>query len=102
MRDKLIYSLLLSTRAEKEALTSYDWYEEQQKGLGERFMSTLLITLSQIETNPELFSFKCKSYREANLPTFPYVVIYRLNKRKHSIRVVSVFHTSRSPKIKYK
>jgi len=101
MENKPAYSTILSGRAEKEILASFDWYEEQQKGLGGRFAEKVLQRIHNIEMNPELFSIKYKSYREANIAPFPFVIIYRINKRKNIIRIVSVFHTAQNPKGKY-
>lgn len=101
MENKPVYSTILSNRAEKEIIASYDWYEHQQKGLGNKFVEKVLQRIYNIEKNPDFFSFKYKSYREANVAPFPYVIIYRINNRKNIIRIVSVFHTSQNPKKKY-
>ncbi|MBD0279158.1 MAG: type II toxin-antitoxin system RelE/ParE family toxin [Flavisolibacter sp.] len=33
---------------------------------------------------------------------FPYLIIYRIHKRKKVIAIVSIFHTRRHPKNKYR
>jgi len=101
MESKIIYSSILSVRAEKEMSSSWDWYEERQKGLGDRFIEEVIRKISIVEDNPELFPVKYKSYRETMIATFPMLIIYRINKRKRIIRIVSVFHTARSIKAKY-
>ena len=75
MGNKLNYSLLFSSRAEKDLKDSFIWYEDQQKGLGSRFIEEAWKCIHKIELNPELYSFKNKSFREAGLSTFPYVVV---------------------------
>ena len=101
MQNKPAYTTILSIRAEKEIIASFDWYEDQQKGLGNRFVEKVLQRIANIEQGPVLFSFKYKSYREANITQFPFVIIYRINKRKNIIRVLSVFHTAQNPIKKY-
>ena len=101
MEHKLKYSILYTPRAEKDLIDSFTWYERQQKGLGRRFIDTVKQRINKIEQGPELFGTKYKFYREASVPTFPYVIIYRIYNRKKIIRVFSVFHTAQNPKKKY-
>ena len=102
MANKIGYATSLSTRAQKELRTSFIWYEQQQMGLGVRFVEDIELRFRKIEQNPELFSIKHKSYREASVPLFPYVIIYRINKRKKIIKIFSVFHTAQNPGKRYK
>lgn len=82
MANKSAYSSILSIRAEADLKTSFNWYEEQQKGLGSRFIEETLSRIHKIEQNPELFSIKFKSYREARLMSFPFVIVYRIKKER--------------------
>jgi hypothetical protein len=84
MADRPAISVIISSRAQKEMAESWAWYEDRLAGLGDRF--------------PTRF----KSYKEAPVPTFPFLLIYRISKKSNLIRVVSVFHTSRNPKKKYR
>jgi plasmid stabilization system protein ParE len=102
MENSTPYSIVLSKKAEQEIQTSWVWYEDRQKGLGDYFLNELLKKFHKIETHPELYALKSKSYRETKIDTFPILIIYRLNKRNRAITVVSVFHTSRHPRGKYK
>ena len=102
MENKISYPVFLSVRAEKELVSSFTWYEDQQKNLGSRFIDEVFIQIHKIEHNPELYAQKYKLYREVVLPKFPFVIIYRINKPKNIVRIVSVFHTSRNPRTKYK
>ena len=101
MANNAGYSAILSIRAEKELITSFDWYENQQTGLGDRFIATVLLRIGIITQTPETFSPKFKSYRETAVAPFPFIIIYRINKRKKIVRIVSVFHTSQDPRKKY-
>jgi plasmid stabilization system protein ParE len=96
------YSIIVSSRAQKELAESWAWYEDRLPGLGDRFVSEVLKCTRQIEENPDRFPTKFKSYKEAQVKTFPFLVIYRISKNTNSVRVVSVFHTARSPRKKYK
>lgn len=54
----------------------YTWYEEKQKGLGERFINAVERKIKQVLQNPEVYGRKTnKSFREAEVETFPYLVV---------------------------
>ncbi len=101
MENRTDYSAIISSRAQKEMIRSFDWYEEQQNGLGDRFIKGVLKRISAIEQNPELYSNTFRSYRETGVVTFPFVIVYRIFKKNKTIQIVSVFHTAQNPKKKY-
>ena len=101
MANSIIYSSILSTRAQKEIAVSWDWYEERLQGLGDRFVNEVIEKIANLQQSPYRYPTKYKQYKEAGIDTFPFLIIYRINKRKKIIRVVSVFHTSRNQKKKY-
>jgi hypothetical protein len=102
MVNKPSFSTTISSRAQKEISESWNWYEDRQPGLGDRFVKEVINRISEIELYPERYPNRYKTYKETLIKTFPYLIIYRINKRKKIIRVVSVFHTSLSPRKKYK
>lgn len=101
MASNPVYTSLLSTRAQKEITDAWQWYEDRQQGLGDRFVSEVIGIVHKIEQTPERYPIRYKSYKEAPLPVFPYLLIYRINKRKRAVRIVSVFHTSLNPRKKF-
>ena len=102
MADSPVFSSILSTRAQKEIKQAWDWYEDRQRGLGDRFLKEVIDRIQKIERYPERFPLRYKNYRETPLRIFPFLIIYRINKKKKSVRLVAVFHTSLNPKKKYK
>ncbi len=101
MANNLPYTAIYSSRAQKELAHSWDWYEERQQGLGDRFVHEIIRHEQLITQNPERYPARHKSYRETPVPVFPYLLIYRVNKKKKLVYIVSVFHTSINPKKKY-
>jgi hypothetical protein len=97
MIDKGAYSGILSSKAQKEIAFSWEWYEDRQYGLGDRFVQEII---ANIQTNNTLnvSQLRTKMFRESRMNSFPFLIIYRINKKKRIIRIVSVFHTSRNPK----
>jgi len=98
MASKTIFS---STAAE-EIRNSYVWYENHSKGLGDRFVNFIDLSLDLVKLNPSGFPVKKGSYREASLKKFPYQIIYEFIEETQTIYVLHVFHTKRHPAIKHK
>ncbi len=96
------YRLLLNKFAEAEYDEAYNWYLNQQVGLEERFFKAINAKFQQIVSNPEYYSIKNNSHREAIVKGFPFVIIYRIKKKENIIQVIAIHHTSRKPKNKYK
>jgi plasmid stabilization system protein ParE len=94
------FTSVISIRAQKELNTSWEWYEEREKGLGDRFAEEVFKTILLIEKNPERFPVRIKNFREKPLRIFPFVIIYKIVYRDKFVRILSVFHTSRNPKKK--
>ncbi len=64
------YTSILSTRAQKEIAQSWDWYEERQQNLGDRFVQEVTNKIRLIEQNPERYPTRYKSYKETSLNIF--------------------------------
>ena len=94
------YLAIFSSRSQKEIAKSWQWYEERQPGLGDRFLKEVVTKIKLIEQQPERYPTRFKSYKETPVAVFPFLIIYRLNTRKKIIRIVSVFNTSLNPKRK--
>ena len=101
MADKILFTIIFSSRAQKEITKAWEWYEERQHSLGDRFIEELMSCVQLIKKTPERYPSKFKSYKETKISVFPFLIIYRLNRKKKSIRIVSVFHTSLNPRKKY-
>ncbi len=96
------YRISFRQEANAELTNAYIWYEEQQKGLGERFVAKIQQRLTQIINNPEKYKVVYKNYREITIEKFPYQIIYVIEKLKRQILIIAVFHTKRNPAQKYR
>jgi len=97
------YTYQIHPLVERNFEEGYIWYEERQKGLGERFVNAVDTKIKQILQNPEVYGSKgVKSIREAEVDRFPYLVVYKINKRKKEIYINSIHHTKKHPRKKYR
>jgi plasmid stabilization system protein ParE len=95
-------TVIYSSAAIKELEQSSDWYENHLKDLGKRFVLTIRETLILTSNHPEAFPKTKAHFREVVVDGFPFVIVYRYDKKEDIINVLHVFHTSRNPKFKYK
>jgi len=51
----MTYTILLLAKARLELLESWEWYEDRQVGLGDRFKDEVFKAILQIEENPERY-----------------------------------------------
>ncbi|MEO5947524.1 MAG: type II toxin-antitoxin system RelE/ParE family toxin [Chitinophagaceae bacterium] len=97
----MIYSTEFLVKARVEFLKAWEWYEDKQPGLGDRFKQQVYNCIRKIEEQPERYPERRKNYRERLVEIFPYLIIYRIHKRKKAIFIISIFHTRLNPKKKY-
>ena len=96
------YQLVFHPEADKEYMEAYQWYEKEQKGLGARFERMVGLHIQQISDAPENYHYSKVPYREVSTEGFPYVIVYKINKRKKLIFISAIYHTKRNPKYKYR
>ena len=91
------YSYRLSREAENDIFESYVRYENQQKGLGERFLLVLDEARVAILVNPITYRviFK-KKIRAYHLTNFPFSIYYHVD--GNDLNILSVFHSARNLK----
>ena len=90
-----MYNLTVLETAQNHALEAGLYYEEQQAGLGLRFLSELEIAYRKIIEHPQYYSFieTQGTYRDISITNFPYTVVYEIV--NDDIFVVDVFNTKR-------
>lgn len=75
--------------------SAYAWYEEQQMGLGERFLLAIADVVSKIQAHPRRFGRVRGDVRAGLARDFPFVIYYRLEETR--IVIIAVLHGRRDP-----
>lgn len=88
--------IIIRPEAELDILEAAKWYENNLKGLGESFLSSIDFALQSIQNNSEAFPKVYKKIRRILLKKFPFGIFYLVEENK--IVIVAVFHASRNPK----
>lgn len=71
------------------------YYQAQQAGLGERFLSTVQESLTRISNFPESFPVVFGNVRQCKVARFPYGIIFRSH--VNYIQVIALAHSHRKP-----
>ncbi|MFP5488494.1 MAG: type II toxin-antitoxin system RelE/ParE family toxin [Acidimicrobiia bacterium] len=99
MSLRIEYHELVDTDFER----AWNWYEDQQHGLGDRFLETTHATVVRASRWPNAGSPVLRDdddeIIERKLPTngFPYAVRYRI--QDHRLLVMAVLHQHRHPNV---
>ena len=93
MTDKPV--LVVSRKAQIEIQEAYDWYEEQQAGLGQEFVDFLTSFCRTLVDFPRKYRKIEGKTHLAILPRFPYCIYFDV--LPDQIRVISVVHGKRHP-----
>lgn len=70
-------------------------YESKSIGLGGKFLDDLFDQLRYLRQNPEYFPKNEDGFREVNLKSFPYLVIYDIS--SGTVTIWAVFNTYQNP-----
>ncbi len=97
-----MYTYSILPDAFQEMLDAWQWYEEIQAGLGDRFREAVGNCIQYILENPYYFEEKAKNYREAKTPVFPFLIVYVVNEEMKHVYITALFHSSRNPKFKFR
>ncbi len=87
--------LVVVPEAEQDIAEAYGWYEGQQHGLGEVFLTCVDACIQAIVRNPKTHNLAHENYRRGLVRRFPYAVFYEYS--EGVVTVYCVFHTSRDP-----
>jgi plasmid stabilization system protein ParE len=83
------------TDAEKEFLEAALYYEDQQITLGRRFILSVQDAINRIAADSDLYPVVHQNNRRCLVKTFPFGIIYRV--QKTAIVIIAVMHLHREP-----
>lgn len=98
----MTYNVIIKAEAHADALHAYLYYEEQQQGLGEKFLDTLIKRYEDLTLHPVHYGFinkdPLKVLRDVRLKSFPYVIVFEII--NYDVIVYAVHHHKSHPKRK--
>jgi plasmid stabilization system protein ParE len=82
-------------RAEEEFLLSAQYYEDQESGLGARFIAAVKVAVRVAASSPQIHRKILLDCRKCRVVRFPYALIFR--ERNDELQIVAVMHMKRKP-----
>lgn len=92
----MTYKIRFLPEIEEDLFSSFTWYEEKAKGLGEEFLRIFYASSNYLTSNPMIYKKVYGDFRRLILSRFPYAVYFMVI--KDEIIVFGLFHCARSPK----
>jgi len=91
------YRLIILKAAADDAFEGYQYYENLQFGLGDRFLEELLNRYTEISINPHYYGFidELNIIRDVRLKSFPYLVVYEIE--ENTVIIYSVHNSYKHP-----
>jgi plasmid stabilization system protein ParE len=94
-----MYKSIILPLAKEDIRHAALWYNTQSTGLGKRFTAEVRKNVLFISQNPKASVVRYDDVRTSILDIFPFMIHYIVDEVNKTIIILSVFHTSREPKI---
>lgn len=75
----------------------YDWYENKQTGLGEKFLQVLEEAFDELKINP-FYQVRYQNVRCRLMNRFPYMIHFSVNENTNVILIGAILNTGRGEK----
>ncbi|GAB3927993.1 type II toxin-antitoxin system RelE/ParE family toxin [Mucilaginibacter myungsuensis] len=96
-----MYKLIVRKRASNALKKAYDWYENEQIGLGNAFIEEIQDCYTKLRSHPFAYHKVEYEFRQFNLKKFPHVVVYDIDDINELVIIYSIFHPKRHTKKKF-
>jgi plasmid stabilization system protein ParE len=93
------YNIKVLSEAIHDIDEAFLWYELNQVGLGDKFISSIEKSFEAISINPSGYIKIYQEIRRILLHNFPYGVYYLTDHKKKEISVIGIIHFKRNPHI---
>jgi len=91
MSFRLVFEPFVQTDIDE----AYTWYENQQPGTGDDFLTAVEEVYDRLRRYPAVHRLVYRNVRRALARQFPYSVYYRIVGRR--VEVIAVYHNRRDP-----
>ena len=94
------FEIEIKQEAREDIADIFLWYEEHQVHLGYRFLDVFEERIAFLQKDPQVYSKKYKTFRQALVSKFPYLIIFEIS--GNIIIVFAVIHAKRKPSLRFK
>lgn len=90
------FEIILSEKAKEDVDKAFNYYNQKQDGLGNKFAADLGTALQTLEKNP-FFRIRYKEFRCLPLDVFPYMLHYIVDEKHSEVIIYGIINTSLNP-----
>lgn len=94
-----MYKTVILPLAKEDIRNAAKWYNEKQKGLGNRYITQIREKVHFIRQNPQTGNIRYDNVRIMVLNIFPFMIHYTIDEKSKVIIISAVLHTSRNPEL---
>jgi plasmid stabilization system protein ParE len=91
-----MYKVVLKKTARTHIEQAATWYSLQQAGLESRFLDEIDEATNVLALNP-FFAMRYADVRSFLLKNFPYLLFYRIDELKKTVKILAVLHGHSNP-----
>jgi toxin ParE1/3/4 len=92
-----LFIIKIEPAAYQDIQDGIDWYNEQQAGLGRKFLAEVKASFKQLQTNP-FFQVRYDDVRCLPIKRYPFMIHFTVDEAQKQVVVRAVFNTSLDPK----
>ena len=93
----MTYRLIIRPETEQDLIDAFEWYEDEEIGVGTEFLHAFEDALQHISANPFAYQITIGSTRRRILERFPYSIFFTVV--GESIIVTACVHHRRHPHV---
>ena len=91
----MIYNVLVSDEAVFDITEASFWYDQQNKGLAQKFQQEIKVGIEYLPKEPKSIQIRYKNVDIHCTKIFPFGIHYIIEAK--TVKIIAVFHTSKNP-----
>lgn len=92
------FRVVIEEEAEREFAEAVNFYDERERGLGQKFAYEVRNAFRKVCENPKRFPFASRLTRKAKMPPpWPYSIYFAVKSETAEVVISTVWHGARNP-----
>lgn len=92
----MAFKVVVSAKAHRQFSNAIEYYLEISPSIPAKFILAIENTYSKLSSNP-FYAIRYKTVRAIPVKGFPYLLFFVIDEQNNEVKVLSCFHTSKSP-----
>lgn len=92
-----MYAIHITPAANRDMMCALEYYDAKLDELGDKLLNNIENIITRIANLPFSFTIRYQNIRAAKVPSFPYLLFYKIDERSKSVEILRVFNTHQQP-----